>query len=132
MKKIVAMLCLSLVLFGCGTTNQIASVNVTSEPSGANIDVNGVYRGKTPITLQIPLAKTWIGLSYSADGYGYVNQDYQFIAYPPQGVSGGFQKKLLAAKDMAQGAAVHFQFGVVTNQPLIEQRIEIDRRPRSQ
>lgn len=126
------MLCLSLVLFGCGTTNQIASVNVTSEPSEANIDVNGVYRGKTPLTLQIPLVRSWIGLANSADGYGYINQDYQFTAYPPQGVQGGFQKKLLAAKDMAQGAAVHFQFGVVTNQPIIEQRIELDRRPRNQ
>jgi len=132
MKKFLIIIGLSLFLFGCGTIDRTAAISITSEPSGANVDVNGVYRGKTPLALQIPLVKSWVGLAYSPNGYAYVNQDFVFVGYPPQGVSGGFQKKVLAAKDMELGAAIHFQFGVVTNQPVIEQRIEINQRPRSQ
>ncbi len=42
---------------------QKAILNVTSEPDGADIFVNGTFRGKTPLELQLPLGKYEIALN---------------------------------------------------------------------
>ncbi len=40
-----------------------ALLNVTSEPAGADIFINGTFRGKTPLQLQLPLGKYNVALS---------------------------------------------------------------------
>ncbi len=42
---------------------QKALLNVTSEPSGADIFINGTFRGKTPLELQLPLGKYNVALN---------------------------------------------------------------------
>ncbi len=46
---------LSQVIAGLGTANQFIAVPVSSSPAGAEVILNGIYMGKTPITLQLAL-----------------------------------------------------------------------------
>ncbi len=42
---------------------ETAVLNVTSEPTGADIFINGTFRGKTPLELQLPLGKYNVALN---------------------------------------------------------------------
>ena len=46
---------LSQVVGGLGAAGQLLDVPVTSSPAGADVILNGIYIGKTPITLQLAL-----------------------------------------------------------------------------
>jgi hypothetical protein len=46
---------LSQVVGGLGVAGQLINVPVSSTPAGADVILNGIYMGKTPITLQVAL-----------------------------------------------------------------------------
>jgi hypothetical protein len=72
-----------LLCSGCGAKRTMISCRVTSDPSGASIDVNGVNIGNTPTTIELRTTKTWVGLVNSPDGWQYGNETYEVTAYPP-------------------------------------------------
>ncbi len=62
----VALAALAVLVGGCGQTER--TLTVTSEPAGAHVIVNGVDKGRTPVTFDF----LWYGdyrFELSADGY---------------------------------------------------------------
>jgi len=59
-----------LLAVGCATIFKGASENVdfSSDPSGADVYVNGSLRGKTPINLKLESKKTYT-IEFKKDGY---------------------------------------------------------------
>lgn len=66
---------------GCAGTKMM-TVKVLSEPSGAQVDVNGLSMGNTPTEVQMECSRTWVGLMYSPDGWQYNNTTYEVTVYP--------------------------------------------------
>jgi hypothetical protein len=62
--------CFLLLLSASCYRQVVRQIFVTSEPSGAKIEVDGEYVGDAPVTVSVPIKCTWVGLAYSSDGYG--------------------------------------------------------------
>lgn len=77
---------------GCATSKMV-TYNITSEPIGAPVDVNGVNMGKTPTTAELECAKKWVGVMNSPDGWANATGKYVIRAYPPRGIKGQSQTK---------------------------------------
>ena len=57
-----------IFITGCGTMPAyFANITITSTPSGAGVYVNGVYKGKTPVS--VPLAFGEYDLKLTKEGY---------------------------------------------------------------
>jgi len=108
MKKI-AMLALSFLLSSCVAQNQPVKYQVTSTPSGAIIEVNGVLHGKTPTTITAQTSKRWVGLINSPNGWEYSQDTYLVTATHPNNAAQKQEKKLVPHSSLA-GGSVHFDF----------------------
>lgn len=56
---------------------------VTSDPSGAPVDVNGVYAGDTPTTLTLSTTMRWAGYCVVPGGWEYGDETYTVTVCPP-------------------------------------------------
>ena len=116
-----------LMLSGCASNSLKVAVSITSEPAGAVVDLNGLHIGTTPFRTYLQLEKKWVGLANSHSGYGYPDQKFEFVAYPPADAKGSFQKKNIDAQSLEGGAKIHFQFGSVTNVAPLEIDVNVKR-----
>ena len=58
------------LLVGCASSKSI-NFRVTSEPSNAQVDVNGMDVGNTPTEISLSCAQRWVGLAYS-ESVGFI------------------------------------------------------------
>ena len=63
----------------------------------------------------VSVNRQWVGIANSPSGYGYPKQTLEFVAYPPLGSVGSFQKKVVEPQQLETGRRLHFMFGQVTN-----------------
>lgn len=80
-----------LALLGCSTSRMVV-FEVTSEPSNAQIEVDGYSMGTTPTQIQLACSEKWVGLAFSPDGFQR-SGSYTVTAYPPAGAIGDPQSK---------------------------------------
>lgn len=118
----------TICLVGCASQTHVLRVDVTSDPSGASVDLNGVHSGVTPFRAEVPVNRQWVGLANSPSGYGYPKQNLEFVAYPPKGAPGSFQKKIVAPDQLETGGRLHFVFGQITNVAPQEINLQIQNR----
>lgn len=114
MKRLLLPLVFLSLISACASKPTVVPLNVTSEPAGASVDLNGIHAGITPFRTDVRLVKEWVGLLYSPDGWGY-RQRIELTAFPPAGTVGSFQKKIVDGESLEVGGRIHFQFGTVTN-----------------
>lgn len=117
-----------LCLVGCAGQMHVLRVDVTSEPTGASVDLNGVHAGITPFKAEVPVNRQWVGILNSPSGYGYPKQTLEFVAYPPAGAPGSFQKKMVDPQQLESGGRIHFMFGQVTNAAPQEINLQIQNK----
>lgn len=115
MKFLFSLISSLLLLVGCAGQMHTLRIDVTSEPSGASVDLNGVHAGITPFNANVSVTRQWVGIANSPSGYGYPKQNLEFVAYPPTGAAGSFQKKSISPEQLEAGGRLHFVFGQVTN-----------------
>ena len=108
---VVGLICLT----ACASQFHVLKIDVTSDPPGASVDVNGVHAGITPFKTDVTVTRQWVGVANSPTGYGYPKQNFEFVAYPPNGATGSFQKKVISPEQLEAGGRLHFKFGQVTN-----------------
>jgi len=92
--KALSMILFCLTFIGCAST-QMLNVRVESEPTGAQIDVNGISVGNTPTEVNMSCSKSWVGFMYSPDGWNYSNTTYQITAAPSSTNPGYTQTKYI-------------------------------------
>ena len=70
MKKISALLILSILLSSCATLfkGSTEDINFSSDPGDAKVYVNGVLLGKTPVELNLKTNKTYT-IEFKKEGY---------------------------------------------------------------
>lgn len=56
---------------------------VTSVPSNAPVDVNGVYAGVTPTTVTMATTERWVGVCVAPGGWDYDDETYDVTVCPP-------------------------------------------------
>lgn len=84
-----------IILSGCVSSKNII-YNVDSTPKGAAIDVNGIYIGNTPTSVNFTCTKEWVGVLYSPDGWSVKGAGpYNITAFPPQNSGGDSQTKMV-------------------------------------
>lgn len=109
---LVAISILAIAIFsGCMTMQQEKiNYNVTSNPPGSPVEVNGVFMGNTPTTIWLAVSKSWVGLLNSPDGWGYGNQSYVVKCLPPPNASGPLytQTKVINPSMTPQGGDLYF------------------------
>jgi len=68
--SLIGIFLLPLAIYGCATIlkGSIDQVDVSSDPNGAKIYVNGEFLGKTPVHLRLPAKKTFF-IEFVKDGY---------------------------------------------------------------
>lgn len=114
-----------VAISGCATATMVP-YNVESEPSGAQIEVNGVSMGKAPTLIQLQCNKHWVGLAVAPDGWAYDNLIYQVSAFPTKDKPGFSQTKHINPCQLKQlPGQIHFDLGLDTVAP--RQRIDINR-----
>ncbi len=106
---------------GCVVRDQVCVVSVTSNPSGASVDMNGISVGKTPCAVEVSLKREWVGYLHSKDGFAVSgSQRCEFTAYPPRNAGGSFQRKVISPSILRNGSKIHFDFGMATNRTHLE------------
>ncbi len=80
------------LMIGCATSTNV-TYNITSEPQGAPIDVDGMSMGTTPTIATLECTKKWVGVINSPDGWANATGKYEVKAYPPKGINGQSQTK---------------------------------------
>lgn len=86
----------ALILCACAST-EMKSFQVRSAKPGADVDVNGVYMGITPVAVNLSCAKRWVGYMNSSDGYAYDGTTYAIDVYPTDVSPGTSQRKVINA-----------------------------------
>jgi len=88
-----------LVCFGCSNTF-LVTYEVSSKPTGAAIEVDGVPMGVTPTTIQLEVTKVRVDRTVNLDWYGHGGETYNVTAHPPSNADGNITtqtKKLTPA-----------------------------------
>ncbi len=115
---------ISMEALGCATANTIR-FNVDSTPEGAQVDVNGVAQGVTPLQVGLQCSKRWVGVFNAPDGWEYDRAVYEVTAYPPRRQAGISQTKRVNACEVQNGVG-HLVFDLRL-QPLIpRQQIDLN------
>ena len=83
---------LGILTAGCASTNEVI-YRVNSEPSGAQVDVNGTTLGNTPTEIKLVCSKRWVGLMNAPGGDANASGKYEVKVYPPKGIPGLSQTK---------------------------------------
>jgi len=114
-------LLLAAFVSGCATpaSQNLISFNVTSDPSGCPVEVNGVHSGDTPTTIRLGLSKHWVGLMYSPDGWGYGNEVYHVTCFPPPDATEPLtsQTKVITPSMTPRGADLYFNLRLRHTKP---------------
>lgn len=88
MIRLFSVVILSTILFsGCMTTRrELVPFQVTSEPSNALIEVNGVQVGSTPTQINLITSQRWVGIlnAPSTGGWAHKGETYNVTAFPPR------------------------------------------------
>lgn len=105
MKKL-ATICLALALGSCASSQPV-QYRVTSTPSGALIEINGVQHGKTPTVITLHTNKKWVGVANTATGWDYSKDRFLVTATDPQNPANVQEKELVPHLSLA-GGSVHF------------------------
>jgi hypothetical protein len=94
----------------------MTDVRVESEPTGAQVDVNGISVGRTPAVVSLNCSKTWVGLAHSPDGWARGNAKYKITVYHLSGTPGNSLSKHIDACQWTgdQPAAIKFDLGLGT------------------
>ena len=124
MKKIISIMIVSVAITGCATSNKI-QYSVASEPSNAQVDVNGVEMGSTPTEITLGCSKQWVGVMNAPGGWANASGAYEVKVYPPKGFNGQSQTKIVDPCQWAgEGTpALKFDLGLESVAPT--QKIEI-------
>jgi len=124
MKQLLIILfCLTFI--GCAST-QMLKVKVESDPSGAQIDVDGISFGNTPTEVNMSCSKAWVGFMNSPDGWDYANTTYQITASPSPSNPGYTQIKYINPCQWKgnQPPVINFNLGLEKFSPT--QKIEVN------
>jgi hypothetical protein len=99
---------------------------VVSEPSGAQVDVNGISIGKTPTEMTLECSRWWVGIANSPDGWAYENTTYEVTAYPSSANPGYSQTKRInpCLWKGDQPAVLNFYLGLKKVEPT--QKLEVE------
>ena len=81
--KRLSLVILLLLLTACYASRIKVPFEVTSNPSNAPVDVNGVYAGDTPTTVTLSTTKRWVGAYYAPGGWDYGDETYTVTVCPP-------------------------------------------------
>jgi len=75
----------TIICSGCmKNQRELIPFQVTSEPSNALIEVNGVNVGHTPIQITLINSKRWVGIINAPGGWAYTGETYNVTAFPPR------------------------------------------------
>lgn len=85
-----------VTLSGCASSQMIA-FTVSSQPPGAQVDVNGVTMGMTPTEINLQCSKQWVGLANAPGGWRYDSSIYEITVYPSAENPGLSQTKRINA-----------------------------------
>ena len=127
MRPIVLLCFVVVVSTGCATKITVP-YEVTSVPSGAPVEVNGVHLGNTPTQIYLDASKRWVGVYVAPDGWAYGNETYRVTAYPPPDSKETLrsQTKVVRPQETLQGGALFFDLTLESVRPT--QPIEIRER----
>lgn len=120
-------LILSLLISGCASS-QMKKFLVTSQPSGAAVDVNGMNMGNTPLVIELQCSKAWVGLANAPGGWNYDNAKYEIEVLPNEKMEGFSQKKTVnACQWQGKGAGkIVFDLNLETVAPT--QRLSVEQK----
>ena len=82
MKKLPLVIVL-LLLVACAPSRTNVPFEVTSVPTDAPVDINGVYSGNTPTTVTLSTTKRWVGVYGAPGGWEYGDETYAVTVCPP-------------------------------------------------
>jgi hypothetical protein len=68
-------------LSGC-TETKMVPVTVTSTPPGAQVDVNRVSMGTTPVQVSLSCSRRWAGLMNAPGGWAHDGSTFEITVYP--------------------------------------------------
>ena len=119
MKKTINTCLLAITLFGGCATKVMVPYKVTSVPSGAPIEVNGVKVGETPAQIQLGTSKRWVGVAIAPGGWAYGNEMYNVTAFPPPDSNEPLrsQTKIVRPQDTLQGGELFFDLRLESIRP---------------
>lgn len=98
---------------------------VTSDPTGAQVDINGTTAGNTPLTIELQCSKTFVGYGNSPTGYVNATGTYTIVVYPAKGMKGYSQTKRVDPCQYA-GDYGKINFNLELDPVLPKERIEIN------
>ena len=109
---------LGAMVFSCASFQNVP-IRIESDPSGSNVEVNGVHMGQTPATIYLRVSKTWVGLMYSPDGWGYGKENYVVSCNPTKEFRGEYvsQSKVIYPGQSINGATLFFDLNLVPYNP---------------
>lgn len=109
MRRIVAVLAL-VTMAGCATDTHVP-YKIVSVPSGARIEVNGVYIGNAPMEITLGTSKHWVGLAVAPGGWGYADRRYEVVCYPPPELAARYapEMKVVNPRFWTPGGTLYFE-----------------------
>ncbi len=122
--KVIALLIFSFTIVGCATSTKV-TYDISSEPSKAPVDVNGVNMGITPTTATLECSKKWVGVLNSPGGWANASGKYEIKAYPPKNFSGQSQTKNIDPCQWKGKGNPSIQFDLSLEKVAPTQKIEI-------
>lgn len=121
-------------MVGCSSpaSRNLVPFNVTSDPSGCSVEVNGIQQGKTPTSIRLGFSKRWVGVLNSTTGYDYGLQTYNVTCFPPSYSTEPLtsQTKTITPSMTPTGADLHFDLRLRPVNPT--QPIEIIQKGKSE
>jgi hypothetical protein len=105
-------------VFGCAGTTTVP-VTVTSTPPGAQVDVNGISVGTTPVQVSLSCSRRWVGVANAPGGWAYDGSVFEITAYPSAQNPGYSQTKHISPCQWAGAgnAEVKFDLGLESVTP---------------
>jgi hypothetical protein len=111
-------------LFGCTSTSMVP-VRVTSTPPGAQVDVDGVSMGSTPVQVSLSCSRRWVGVLNAPDGWAYDASTFEITIYPSSQRPGYSQTKRINPCQWAGPGSPEVKFDVGLESVSPTQKIEI-------
>ncbi len=117
-------LALVFALSGCVSSKDI-TYNIESVPQGAIIDVNGIFVGTTPTSVNFTCSKEWVGVLRAPDGWlVHGGGPYNVTAFPPESTKGDSQTKVVRPCQWKGSNTPSLMFDLRLRHVLPVQRVE--------
>jgi hypothetical protein len=100
-------------------------VKVTSTPRGAQVDVNGVSMGTTPVQVSLSCSKRWVGILNAPGGWAYDGSAFEIAVYPSSQEPGHSQTKRINPCQWAGPGTPEVKFDLGLESVWPTQKIEI-------